>query len=295
MNGFDISTISNCYVGGTQASAIYIGNNKLWPTAHDYSLDYFTIESLEDNNEIKFYMYSSYAPAVTIQWSINNGTTWNSYTSSTSTNPFTTLNTGDKLIIKGNNTQYASADTNNYSNRMLSTKTINMYGNIMSLLYGDNFVGQTILPADYTFCRLFSAGKMVDTSNLILPATTITRSCYRSLLDNNSTLIYTPKILPATTLAQKCYTNMFNKAYNIITSPILPALTLAQECYGGLFYYCSKLDNITCLATNISASQCTNQWVYNIKPTGTFTKNSSMTSWTRGQYGIPSGWTVVDA
>ena len=293
MNGFDISTISNCYIGGTQASAIYIGNNKLWPTAHDYSLDYFTIESLEDNNEIQFIKGSS-APVKTIEWSID-GTTWTSSTSSTTPTVVTTLNTGDKIMIRGNNTQYASSGSGGYENRLISTKTINMYGNIMSLLYGDNFVGQTTLPAKYTFCRLFSAGKMIDTSNLILPATNTTEACYRSLLDNNSTLIYTPKILPALTLTKECYVNMFNKAYNIITSPILPALTLAQECYGGLFWNCSKLDNITCLATNISASQCTNMWVYNVKSTGTFTKNSSMTSWTRGQYGIPSGWTVVNA
>ena len=61
-----------------------------------------------------------------------------------------------------------------------------------------------------------------------------------------------------------------------------------------MFYRCSSLNSIKCLATNISARKCTSNWVSGVASTGTFVKNSNMTSWTTGINGIPSGWTVED-
>ena len=55
------------------------------------------------------------------------------------------------------------------------------------------------------------------------------------------------------------------------------------------------VSHITCLATDISALFCTGNWVNGVAASGTFTKASSMTSWTSDVDGIPNGWTVVDA
>ena len=61
-----------------------------------------------------------------------------------------------------------------------------------------------------------------------------------------------------------------------------------------MFFESSNLNNITCLATYISAYNCTSSWVYGVAASGTFTKAASMTSWTTSTKGIPSGWTVQD-
>jgi len=61
-----------------------------------------------------------------------------------------------------------------------------------------------------------------------------------------------------------------------------------------MFYNCSKLNHITMLATNISATDCLTKWVYGVASSGTFVKNSSMTSLSEGVNGIPSGWAVED-
>ncbi len=53
---------------------------------------------------------------------------------------------------------------------------------------------------------------------------------------------------------------------------------------------CSKV-----VATDISEANCTNEWVNGVAATGTFVKNPSMSEWTTGISGIPSGWTVQDA
>jgi hypothetical protein len=61
-----------------------------------------------------------------------------------------------------------------------------------------------------------------------------------------------------------------------------------------MFWGCTNLNTITCLATNISASLSTSNWVRDAgNGTGTFYKAETMTSWpTTGNNGIPSGWTV---
>lgn len=64
-----------------------------------------------------------------------------------------------------------------------------------------------------------------------------------------------------------------------------------------MFQGCSSLNNVTCLATNISASNCTTDWLSGVASSGTFIKASGMVvgegGWTpNSASGIPSGWTV---
>ncbi len=115
-----------------------------------------------------------------------------------------------------------------------------------------------------------------------------------TMFDSCTSLTAAPG-LPATTLAYECYDNMFNGCTSLITAPELPATTLADYCYSEMFSSCTNLNSITCLATDISASNCTDSWVWDVAESGTFTKNPSMTNWPTGDAGIPSGWTVVDA
>jgi hypothetical protein len=62
-----------------------------------------------------------------------------------------------------------------------------------------------------------------------------------------------------------------------------------------MFNGCSNLNYIKCLATNISASGCTSQWVNGVSSTGTFVKHPDMNDWTTGAKGIPSGWVIENA
>ena len=61
-----------------------------------------------------------------------------------------------------------------------------------------------------------------------------------------------------------------------------------------MFQNCTSLSYIKCLATNISASNSHDNWLYNVASTGTFVKPTSMTLFPEGANGIPSGWTVVN-
>ena len=127
-----------------------------------------------------------------------------------------------------------------------------------------------------------------------LPATTLVFGCYSEMFMGCTSLTTAPA-LPATTLDFMCYKSMFEGCSSLTNAPALPATTLKFMCYSSMFRNCTKINYIKCLATDISAPNCTSNWVSGVASTGTFVKASSMTSWTTGASGIPTGWAVIDA
>lgn len=260
--------------------------NHVVPVIHDYSLDYLTFTILTSGT-IKWNSIGS-GQAKTIQYSLNDGA-WTTITASSST----TINVvaGDKVRFKGSNTSYAK-DKSNYSGFEGGTATFDIEGNIMSLIYGDNFENNNTLLGNYNFCSIFKKSNVISAENLVLPATSLTNYCYRAMFSLCSTLTIAPQ-LPATTLATGVYWYMF-EGCNITTAPDLLATTLVNECYGNMFTKCSKLNYIKCLATSgFNTTNCLTGWVTDVSSTGTFVKDSN-TTWTTGVNGIPTGWIVID-
>ena len=254
----------------------------------------------------------------TIEYKLNDGE-WTHITSNTEPSASAIVVTrGNKIQFRGNNTSYS--DGLSYNTFGSSTAEFEVEGNIMSLIYGDNFKNKLTIN-DYAFGGLFRAcANLVSAENLILPATTVAYYCYYYMFYGCSSLTSAPKLpattlanfcyfgifwnckslsaapaLPATTLASKCYSFMFQGCSSLTTAPELPATTLADSCYQYMFYGCTSLNYIKCLATDISATSCTTNWVNGVASTGTFVKSPNMNDWTRGGDGVPSGWTVIDA
>ncbi len=149
------------------------------------------------------------------------------------------------------------------------TAEVKVYGNIMSLLDEENYATTNNTKLINAFRGLFRNNTMLkDASGLLLPAQTLT---------------------------ENCYAYMFQDCTSLVAGPVLPAPTLTEMCYMAMFSNCSSLTSLTCLATNISASYCTNHWTSSVPATGTFTKAAGMTGWETGDRGIPSGWTVKEA
>lgn len=159
-----------------------------------------------------------------------------------------------------------------------------------------NYLPATTL-ADYCYIYMFAncTGLTTIPSNL-LPATALTVSCYEHLFGGCYSLTTVPSnLLPATTLANRCYYGLFWGCENLTSAPTLPATTLVDNCYYDMFDGCSRLNYIKCLATDISAPNCTKQWVRDVANSGTFVKDDDMEDWGTGQDDIPTGWTVQDA
>ena len=252
---------------------------------HDYSKDYLTFRVLSAGT-IAWNSFGS-GQAKTIQYSLNNGA-WTTITAGAGTS--ITVLANDVVRFKGSNTSYAGSNAN-YSGFSGGTASFDIEGNIMSLVYGDNFDGQTAMTGTYNFCSLFKGSNAISAENLILPATTLTAHCYRALFAQCSSL-ETPPELPATTLANSCYRYMFQDAA-ITTAPDLLAHVLVAECYEGMFNRCLNLNYIKCKATEINALSATTAWTESVSTSGTFVKDVN-TEWQRGTGGIPTRWVVVD-
>lgn len=168
-----------------------------------------------------------------------------------------------------------------------------MFSGCTSLTVAPELPATTIRSYDYScYAGMFSGCTSLTTAPA-LPATTLASSCYSSMFSGCTSLTTAP-VLPATILASNCYSNMFKGCTSLASAPVLPATTLADWCYYQMFKNCSLINEITCLATDISATNCTNDWLSGVASTGTFHKSPEMQDWPlNSQSGIPEGWTVI--
>ena len=263
----------------------------------DYSKMYFTLESIDNNNGFSVYIYPEDVSSEEysfISYSLDNGNTWTKLTNQgesqleVSTGP---LSAGQKILFKGVGTTTNGAvwfEQDNYDSGFF-----NVYGNIMSLLYGDDFKDRTSF-AEGTIRNLSSLFfiNIISAKNLILPATTLTSQCYSYSFASNHSLQEAPE-LPATQLAANCYEGMFSECTSLINAPELPATTLVEYCYSVMFSNCTSLSYVKCLATGITAHLCTANWLNNVSETGTFIKAAGV-EWPTNSHGIPNGWTVEE-
>ena len=204
----------------------------------------------------------------------------------------------DKVAFYGNGTSITSYYYTGAGDTQIKGGTADcyIYGNIMSLVDETGFATATTLTGENAFNGFFYQNSKIynhPSNELVLPATTLTTNCYEYMFSGCTGLTSAP-VLPATTLANYCYKDMFNGCAGLTSAPELPATTLTTNCYNGMFRNCSSLNSVTCLATNISATGATADWLNGVAALGTFTKATSTDWGSRGVSTIPSGWAIVN-
>ena len=213
---------------------------KLNKEGTDYKQQYLTLVA-KDSGHFEFEVTNSQNYSYS-----KNGEEWTNADSSTKIY----VSDGDKVRFKGNLTPSGSDGIG----RFYSTTRVEAKGNVMSLLFGENFGNKTSLAVyDYAFANLFAiCPRLESIVNLNLPATTLSSHCYKNMfaVDNSGSYWYTflteipENLLPATTLAEHCYEAMFNNCSGLTSLPNLPARTLAPYCYHGMFDGCTSLTAI---------------------------------------------------
>ena len=291
-------------------------------TAEAQALQYLTFVARENVSFSFNGTASNTVDNYVIYYSLDNGNSWSPLGRNV---PSPIVLAGNKIMFMGTciPTYYyvvgseAIIGIGNFS----STGRFDVEGNVMSLVCGSGFVGENDLGGrDNAFYDLFAnCTGLISAENLVLPAIRLSESCYEGMFRGCTSLTKAPQLpattlakscyagmfygctslsvapqLPATNLSVNCYVHMFGVCTSLTTAPLLPATTLVEKCYRSMFDGCSNLKEITCLATNFFASDCTTNWVRNVPSTGTFTKASNMNSWTSGSDGIPSNWTVLN-
>ena len=231
-----------------------------------------------------------------------------------------------KIYLRGKNTTfivYYKESERFGGNYIRCEKKYNVGGNIMSLLYGNNFIGQTELLSDWCFAQIFGTNNfnIINAKDLILPATTLRECCYRWMFDGAINLKTCPVLLPATTLANYCYHQMYYNCNSLTTISELPATILEAYSYCQMYYYTSIINTpvlshikeIHTMSIYLIFKGCSNlkivytpqinyssanwefgEWLTDVSPTGTIyiPYNVDWRDAPRNGSGIPSGWEI---
>lgn len=264
------------------------------------------------------YFGSGYAPDnLDLEYKINDGE-WESY-------PFNeyypelypiNLEYGDKVSFRGNNKTMAGYVFDGVGSECLENSSFvcfngecYFYGNVMSLLFKDEFAEKNYLPvgSSYTFCKLFKVIEGFDgfyshpTLPLMLPAMALRDDCYSNMFDGCTHLTKAPELPAATSLARNCYSYMFKGCTSLTTAPFLGAFEEHFDCYAGMFKGCSNLNFVRCLAKSRpfepgqgfvgDFGDHVRYMLEDVAPTGTFVMDESIDE-TLWDGIIPEGWNI---
>ena len=251
-----------------------------------YEEQYFTIECLEDNSDVNIVDRSDILDWYT---SVDNGETWVHCedTGNSKSTIIENLNTGDKVLVKGNNRAFYGYSSGSDNVPLITVVThgsgptfFKVYGNSMSALWGDNFIGKTVTPSSgdslgLGFRAMFANTRLVNASNLILPQ----EWGYFEYYDTSE------------------FNSMFFNCGDLTAAPVLN-FRLSQEKSNGaehMFEGCTQLNKIE-LGPNYVYDEPFDEQQYtdflnDAAATGTIEKYSADQEFP--SYAVPSGWTVT--
>lgn len=242
-SGGDVNYIFEVYTGET--GEIFVKGLTFYVSELGrYRAQYLTFRALEDGTE--FWCKES-----NVYYSTDSGQTWTGITSAPKRFQ---MNSGDTVMFKCERAKHYNC----FSGR---TGTLDIEGNIMSMVYGDDFALRSDLPSESasTFNEFFSHLNVVSAVNLVLPATALTEYCYQYMFSGCTALTQGPVTLPAEVMQKSCYWGMFAGCTALTTAPELPAMTLAYGCYGHMFENCRSLAT----APELPATHVADTYAYN--------------------------------
>lgn len=312
---FEGVTVNDVNFNGVPVNVINFNGVKVWERNAPTNALCFT--ALEANSTVSLTRNGT-PESINLEYSVD-GTNWNTFEIGT----FYTLPTVNSQIYIRNTSSSTTGfiySSGNYYRFTCSgklkisgdiTTLINKSGNVLDLSVKNNYfnglfaanislidASDLILPSTILSYTCY-AGMFSGCSRLVtvpeLPATTLADGCYASMFSSCASLTYAPE-LPATTLAEGCYSGMFQQCTSLVSAPELPATTLPNGCYYRMFSNCTNLNYIKCLLmqTHGGFLNSMGSWVYDVSPSGTFIKYAGVDIPLNSENGIPTGWTVEE-
>ena len=269
--------VPDIFIGDTPVERIYQGDELVWPT--NYESLYTTLEILSAGT-LSFQSESCpegvVSSTVVLDYSINDSG-WTHITWTTSIN----VQAGDSVRIKA---LFSDRPRGTYSGDYApslsgSTAVFNVYGNALSLLYGDAFTGYTAFTDYYAFSGLFKDTNVVSAKHWVLPK--------------------------QETYYAKWFNQTFQNAHMLIEGPVFRCSSASTSCFDWCFIYNTSLEKIAVPYLEQIPTGGFNWWVAGVPNTGTFIKkegvswrywDSDYDAWANyGRSGIPEIWTVIEA
>ena len=300
------TNINDIKLGTNQISKVYVGSVQVWEKQSAIP-NWFYVEDVSGQaNTLRFAQNATdvASPAFDIYTSTD-GVSWTNIGQPTNNGLTATVDANSKLYIRAATSCWGKqrqSPTAMLYVTMSCGSNFKVGGNIMSLLYGSSFTGtETTFPTSdsYTFYHLFeNVTTLTDASDLVLPAATLTDSCYDGMFYGCTGLVNAPAELPALTSAGTCYTEMFSGCTSMTTAPEIQItdITGGASCLNQMFYGCSSLSAITIHeGSNWDGRMFSRNWVTGVAASGTFTMPASLDGMIPldDDSGVPTGWTVV--
>lgn len=251
----------------------------------DYTKTYLTFEPISSavnfRNSTKQFQYS-----------LDFGSTWTTLTTANTV----TVNVGQKMMVKGSFT--AGSDDNNGNKFIASGGTWKAYGNVLSVIGGDNYMATTDISSSQLINLFRDNTTLVNIDNLKMPAYTADSKAIRGMFRNCSSLVHVPSDLLSTFTAftsDATCMGMFEDCSNLLETPIIPDMSIDSYALWGMFNNCTSLTACTCLLTNsYIGGNMTGEMLNGVNTaSGTFYKNPNAT-WQYSDASIPSGWSIQD-
>ena len=212
----------------------------------DYGSEYFTTEAI-DNNIYFAYGNSEHSRDYfnDFYYSLDNGSTW------VNGRITPTVSAGSKVLWKGKIRKTATMSSYDDAQPFWATGRYKVYGNVMSVVYSDDFIGKNTLSGVTTLNHLFCSFRwdedlqryvgnyLVDAKNLVLPAKTLPVRAYDSMFYMQP-LVEPPMIIPAETLRGYACRMMFCNT-NITTTPEMTFKNVGTLACNGMFAQCKLL------------------------------------------------------
>lgn len=247
----------------------------------EYYSNYFFIECVSISNTCKFIPNNGNK----MQYS-RNGLFWEDFT-----NVAVELKQNERIYLKGSH-MISDGESKGIGEIYLGINAVNIGGNIMSLLFGEDDFDNIfdISEYKYAFYGMFTNSPINKIYEGLLPATTLSEYCYCNMFKDvmfysrqipknllpaqkvckysysnmfskigaSSYIIEVVPDLPATELDEGCYEYMFSQSYIKTAPETLPAKHLPKNCYCGMFGNCQYLITgvMNMAAESISYSSC---------------------------------------
>ena len=217
---------------------------------------YFYVEDTSGNaNTLSIKKDNTNAPTIEV-FASTDTVNWSSIGSTSTTAITATIPANGKLYLKATTNGWCRYNRSPYWNTITASGTHNIGGNIMSLLYGDNYLTEFRVTS-YAFRSLFSGNTtLVNAENLLLQASALASDCYAFMFSGCTSLTAAPATLPATRTAQECYYFMFNNCTALTTAPNISATALAYACFQSMFQGCTALTTAPALPATTLNTTC---------------------------------------
>lgn len=254
----------------------------------NYSRLYLTVESVS-KSPFALYIYSGSRTGGVVDFK-RNDEPWSSVTIDSAQSGVgfygkIPWNSGDTIQLRHNEEQKSGITYN-----IFCSDEFDVYGNILSMSYGDDFVGKApnSIQVSFAGAEVRSAknlympeGQAVsfrDCTHLTEPPTlpentsfgpifagctrlvnapsipSSTRGCY-AMFSGCTSLVNAPE-LTATALTSNFYISMFAGCTRLVNAPALPATVLASRCYESMFEGCTSLVNAPVLPAETMVERC---------------------------------------